>query len=806
MLLRGCLVADDQRLKLEVELREAIQEIERFREEFSEAMDSSTDDVKQFNEQLSQIDKELKSVEDLTKSVDKLKTSFQGNRGELEKSTRAILTAISAIEKQGNVTDETRRRISVAVKKLTKEWQVYGAEVPRALQKADEAYEKSGKGVEDLKRRFSSLEKTLKRLAGTFAAVFSARSLASFTQSSVQAQIALENMGAAMLAAVGDGEAQKNMEFLRREADRLGINFQFAAQSFTKFAAATKGTTLAGQQARDIFTSVAEAAAVMGLSASATRGVLEALEQIVSKNTVSAEEIRRQMQKIPGAFQLAAASIGKTTEELDSLLKTGKLTAEELLPAFAGAGGTLQKQFEEGLPKAINSTRAAMERLGNAWFDLKGAFGEGLSGELVKSTKELTEQTRRLSLAAKVLGERLGMVLEGVRMAADGYAQLGSLLGMAAVAVRGLDESQAKLTKGTKESAEATRERLRLAREQALADRDAAAAAAELAAAEKKAAEEREKALAKSIEEQVAKFTKALRGNREELEKTTSALLASIAAIEEQGNVTDETKARISEALKELTDEWLVYGKDVPEVLKKIARAYPQAFDELMEKADEVSEAVARAREEFEALEKVTKSQEDTVDDLTDKEAALAAEVEELNRLGLLSAEQSSRQIEADLELGRVRAELAKETRALRQSQQELEQAAANAAAPGQGLDRLWDLTSDLGDATLQTSENWSLWNDTVRDSTVWVEKGSGAMSYFNDELEESSVKFDSVTREMTNLTDAQIENIRQAEAQALAYSKLTLAAQDAIDAQKKLKESVEETTISMVKATEAAS
>ena len=66
-----------------------------------------------------------------------------------------------------------------------------------------------------------------------------------------------------------------------------------------------------GQAARNIFTAVAGAARVMGASADDARGIFTALEQIVSKGTVSAEELRGQLgERLPGAFQIAARRYG----------------------------------------------------------------------------------------------------------------------------------------------------------------------------------------------------------------------------------------------------------------------------------------------------------------------------------------------------------------------------------------------------------------------------------------------------------------------------------------------------------------
>jgi tape measure domain-containing protein len=189
-------------------------------------------------------------------------------------------------------------------------------------------------------------------------------------RSVLNAGVALERIERGLRAATGSASAAASeLAFIRSEANRLGLNLETAAQSYTRFAAATRETNLEGQATRDIFTAVSEAATVLGLSADQTQGALTALEQIVSKGRVSAEELRGQLgERLPGAFRLAAQSIGKTTSELDDLLKAGELTAEELLPNLATE---LRKTFGPEVEEATQSAQAAFERLNTAVFTLQ---------------------------------------------------------------------------------------------------------------------------------------------------------------------------------------------------------------------------------------------------------------------------------------------------------------------------------------------------------------------------------------------------------------------------------------------------
>ena len=65
---------------------------------------------------------------------------------------------------------------------------------------------------------------------------------------------------------------------------------------------------------------------------------MRALEQIMSKGKVSGGRTASgsSASALPGAFQIAARAMGKTTTELDKMLENGELLSEEFLPKFIG--------------------------------------------------------------------------------------------------------------------------------------------------------------------------------------------------------------------------------------------------------------------------------------------------------------------------------------------------------------------------------------------------------------------------------------------------------------------------------------
>ena len=127
-----------------------------------------------------------------------------------------------------------------------------------------------------------------------------------------------------------------NMNFLRETSDRLGLDLMTTSQSFKLWQGAAKFSNLTALESRDIFESVANASAKMKLSADDTQGAIRALSQMMSKGKIQAEELRGQLgERIPGAFALAAQAMGVTEAELNKMMETGKLVANDFLPKFA---------------------------------------------------------------------------------------------------------------------------------------------------------------------------------------------------------------------------------------------------------------------------------------------------------------------------------------------------------------------------------------------------------------------------------------------------------------------------------------
>ncbi|MYA88745.1 MAG: tape measure protein [Boseongicola sp. SB0662_bin_57] len=247
-----------------------------------------------------------------------------------------------------------------AFEKELRQTALAGRQAGQGTRQAAAQIERAGRAAERSSRGFSRLQGAVAGIG--FALI--AREATQAIRGLAETGVAFERLEQRFTFAAGSvADGAREMMFAREEAERLGLGFRAASDGFTSLAAAARGTALQGQATREIFTSIAEASTVLQLSAEQTNGALVAIEQIISKGRVSAEELRQQLgERLPGAFQIAARAMGVTTAELDEMLEQGELLSEDFLPRFAAG---LRRTFADQVPDAARQAQQSFNRLGN---------------------------------------------------------------------------------------------------------------------------------------------------------------------------------------------------------------------------------------------------------------------------------------------------------------------------------------------------------------------------------------------------------------------------------------------------------
>lgn len=408
------------------------------------------------SEEAQKLARTLRTVDQPSKELeaafDAARAASARGRQEVRNQQAALHELRAILRETGGDVDsfaDRQNRFAAAVDRAERSFQEYAREAKKAEQANDRLAQSQGQ-VEQSTRRLSSITNVLNRTnrngareTGLFGAAIrnfygDTRVALSFTQrlrGEVLSLIAAYGGFYAVIDLVrgvvnsfqtleaatnrlnvvfqGDDLAVTNeLDFLRRNAERLGIEFGALAQEYTKFAIATQGTNLEGAETRRIFISVAEAARVNNLTLDQLQGTFVALTQIVSKGSVSMEELRQQLgDRLPGAIQIMAAGLNVGTDELIKMIEQGQVSSD----ALSSFADELDRRFGDQLPESLETTNAALGRFQNALFQTFLRIGEG--GAIQGFTNLLQDLTDTLDSAqfrdfADRVGAALGTVFD----------------------------------------------------------------------------------------------------------------------------------------------------------------------------------------------------------------------------------------------------------------------------------------------------------------------------------------------------------------------------------------------------------
>ncbi|MBI1327005.1 MAG: tape measure protein [Alphaproteobacteria bacterium] len=307
----------------------------------------------------------------------------------------------------------------------------------QAFERIERSTRPASVGLKAVDTTARALNNVFRQAAGLVAAYAGIYGIISSVRSVNETGMAFQGLGTALETITGSSAgAREEMKFLEEQAERLGLNLLETAQSYMQIAAAAKGTELAGDGTRQIFTAIAEASTVLQLSVDQTNGALRAIGQIMSKGKVQAEELRGQLgERLYGAFQLAARGMGITTAELDKMLEQGQVIAEDFLPKFSAE---IRKTFSDGVPAASMTARAEMNRFNNSIIEIERTIAaSGFLDGVTQGYRTLTATLEDPAVvdAARELGQTLG---SAIATAAEGLAFLIENADMAVTAIGGL--------------------------------------------------------------------------------------------------------------------------------------------------------------------------------------------------------------------------------------------------------------------------------------------------------------------------------------------------------------------------------
>ena len=196
----------------------------------------------------------------------------------------------------------------------------------------------------------------------------------------------MEQLHASFRGIFGEEKGEAQFAYVEATAEKYGKSIDTVAESYRKFAATTDYVGVSSEQTKHIFESVTQAITKVGGSSQDVQGTLRALEQMLSTNTVTAVEFRREFaMRIPGAMKMGADALGVTVEKFKELLQAGRVVATDFVPNLADQ----MDKFSQGWEESSDTIEANSARFHNSI--LKALDSQGMQNLISGSLKVLSD-------------------------------------------------------------------------------------------------------------------------------------------------------------------------------------------------------------------------------------------------------------------------------------------------------------------------------------------------------------------------------------------------------------------------------
>ena len=222
----------------------------------------------------------------------------------------------------------------------------------------DNGIRETQSAIQGLRLRISSFFVAL--TGGAFAITSFIGKLKEVARETNRARITLKNVSSSMQ------EFATSERWITDLGNKYGQSINNLEQSFGKFLAASRGAGVEIGTVKNIFQGLTQAVSAFGLSSSDANLAFLAVEQMMGKGVVSAEELRRQLgERIPTAMTAMARAVGEqygtdgSIQALQEKLKAGAINSAEVMEVFVGKLKELS-----GTPD-VDNLETSYTRLGN---------------------------------------------------------------------------------------------------------------------------------------------------------------------------------------------------------------------------------------------------------------------------------------------------------------------------------------------------------------------------------------------------------------------------------------------------------
>lgn len=291
---------------------------------------------------------------------------------------------------------------------------------------------------------------SLRQLVGGFV---SAYALLELSQKTIEAGVKRQSAQLASTAIFGADTQQARM-FAASFAHQIGQNYTDTMKQYSNFAAGAQ-PALGFKGTQEFYKNAAMFSRIRGASDEDLKGIMVAFQQMASKGKIQAEELRGQLgDRLAGAVQLFADAIGKTPQELDKLMKDGKLLAQDVLPKVSERMAELVKQAG-GMNAVSKQTATSMGQAKAMWDNTLVALFNNSSDGISQLSNSVAMFLQGSMGSTQALGVVIGNLLKGASnlldFVTDFMYRTSALYYYARSWYKTLDASQQKLIKDSAE-------------------------------------------------------------------------------------------------------------------------------------------------------------------------------------------------------------------------------------------------------------------------------------------------------------------------------------------------------------------
>lgn len=266
--------------------------------------------------------KEKKNADDLANAYKQLERSTR----ELKNESKKLGAELIVLEQSGQKNTKAYRDLQKQYSEVTKQ----ALEGDRALKKLDSQVGDNFRNVGHYEKAVGGLKNMMMQLGVAFGAIDIAKYF-------IGTQVKLDSLNLALQNVSGSTkEYQSSFGFLKDISLSYGQDLLGLISTYKNFIASTNESNLSLSERKRIYESIVKAGSALALSNDDVQGTLRAVQQMFSKGTVQAEELRQQLgDRLPGAFGLMAKAVGVSEAELGKMMKNGQVLTDEVMPKFA---------------------------------------------------------------------------------------------------------------------------------------------------------------------------------------------------------------------------------------------------------------------------------------------------------------------------------------------------------------------------------------------------------------------------------------------------------------------------------------